>query len=134
MTALQTMRDLTTRARGQTPPISVIIVDSSSLLVDSFQHIMKCAGFNVETAKNGEEAICKAEIMHFDLAIVEYYLSDISGRDLTNMLKERTPGISVMLLNGSIETKGNNFVKDISFKAVDPEKLIKISRSVNDNW
>ncbi|MCX6643483.1 MAG: response regulator [Candidatus Bathyarchaeota archaeon] len=117
MTALQTMRDLTTRARGQPPPISVIIVDSSSLLVDSFQQIMKFAGFNVETAKSGEEAICRAEIMHFDLAIVDYNLPDIAGRDLTNMLKEQTPGISVMLLNGSVEEKGSNFEKDFGLKS-----------------
>lgn len=132
MTALQTMRDLTTRARGQTPPISVIIVDSSSFLVDSFQQIMKCAGFNVETAKSGEEAICKVEIMHFDLALVDYHLSDISGRELTNMLKEQTPGISVMLLNGSVEDKDSNSVED-KIKTVDPEGLVKISRSVNDD-
>ncbi|MCX6643437.1 MAG: response regulator, partial [Candidatus Bathyarchaeota archaeon] len=131
--ALQTMKDLTTKARGQTPPISVIIVDSSSLLVDSFQQIMKCAGFNVETAKSGEEAICRAEIMRFDLAIVDYNLIDIAGRDLTNMLKEQTPGISVILLNGSVEDKGSNFVKDVGLKAVDPQELIKSSRFVNDN-
>lgn len=130
MTALQTMRDLTTRARGHTPPISVIIVDRSRLLIDSFQHIMESAGFNVETARSEEEAICKAEITHFDLAIVENNLLDIAGRDLTLMLKEQTPGISVMILNSSIE---NDLINNNNLKAVDQDDFTKVGRSVYDN-
>jgi DNA-binding response OmpR family regulator len=130
MTALQTMRDLTTRAKGHTSPISVIIVDRSRLLVDSFQHIMECAGFNVETARSGEEAICKADITHFDLAIVENNLLDIAGRDLILMLKEQTPGISVMILNSSIE---NDLVNNNNLKAVDQDDFTKVGTSVYYN-
>jgi DNA-binding NtrC family response regulator len=129
MTVLQTMRDLTTRVRGNTP-ISVIIVDRSSFLVDSFQHLMESAGFNVETARSGEEAICKAEITHFDLAIVENNLLDIAGKDLNLMLKEQTPGISVMILNGSIES---DLVNNNNLKTVDQDDFTKISRSVYYN-
>ena len=61
MTTFQMMRDLTTRALGQKPPISVLIVDSNRFLVDSFQQIMNFAGFNVEIVSSGEEAMVGAK-------------------------------------------------------------------------
>jgi len=132
MTALQTMRDLTTRTRGHTHQISVIIVDRSNLLVDSLQYIMECAGFNVETARSGEEAICKTEIKHFDLAIIDNNLPDLTGKELTLMLKEHTPGINVMILNGSTEAE-EKVANNHNLKATDQGDLAKISRLIFDN-
>jgi DNA-binding response OmpR family regulator len=127
------VRDLTIKAQGLKSPISVIIIGSSSLLVDSFQQIMKYAGFNVEIAKSGEEAISKIEVVNFNLALIENNLPDISGRYLAKMLKEYSPGINVMLLNDSIISKRSILMNDIKIEAVDPEEPIKINRFLDDN-
>jgi CheY-like chemotaxis protein len=127
------MRDLTTRALGQKPPISVLIVDSNRFLVDSFQQIMNFAGFNVEIVSSGEEAISKAETSHFDLALVDNYLQDIAGRDLALTLKEQTPGISVMLINGSIEENEIILPNKVSSKKVDFEGYLKMNHINKDN-
>ena len=133
MTTFQMMRDLTTRALGQKPPISVLIVDSNRFLVDSFQQIMNFAGFNVEIVSSGEEAISKAETSHFDLALVDNYLQDIAGRDLALTLKEQTPGISVLLINGSIEENEIILPNKVSSKKVDFEGYLKMNHINKDN-
>ncbi len=117
--------------RGE-KPISVLIVDDDSFLVDSFKLIMEFAGFEVVTAHNGDEAVRKAQKIRFDLALVDLNLPDVSGAELSKKLKGCVPGLSVMLLTGSAGS-GDKWEDGVIAKPIDPEELIKISKSVEDN-
>ena len=128
---LEAVRDAASK-RSEKQPISVLIVDDNSFLVDSFKLIMEFAGFKVETARSGDEALRKARTIRFDLALVDLNLPDLSGAELSSTLKENTPSMSVMLLTGSAGASDKG-VDGVIANPIDPEELIKISRSLNDN-
>jgi DNA-binding response OmpR family regulator len=78
--------------------IPVLIVDNDPILSDSFQSLLEDAGFFVVTAKTGSEALRKAEVVRFKLAIVNPQLNDICCEELSRRLKATIPGISVIIL------------------------------------
>ena len=54
--------------------------------------ILEDAGFYMETAAAGMDALSKAGVTPFKLVITDLKLPDISGVELSKMLKEKIPG------------------------------------------
>jgi len=118
----------------KTIPISILIVDGDGLLIDSFKKPMESAGFNVETASSGEEALAKSSLTKFKLAVVDLNLPDMSVSELSRMLKENILGISVMLLPRNcttlIDIQSNN--EKGFLELIDPDVLSKVIHSTKD--
>ena len=88
------------QGKGIEPGTPVLIVDDDTFLADAFQTILEDAGFYVETAVTGTQALAKAEKIQFKLVITDLKLTDIQGDELSRQLKEMIPGVSVILLTG----------------------------------
>jgi DNA-binding response OmpR family regulator len=114
------------------PCLPVLIVDDDSFLADIFQMILEDAGFYVETAATGMEALSKAGGTPFRLIITDLKLPDISGVELSKLLKEKIPGVSVVLLSGmgNMEKVASYVGLDhVLTKPVDPLELLRFSNS-----
>ncbi len=112
--------------------LPVLIVDEDSFLADSFQMILEDAGFYVETALTGREALSKAGTTPFKLVITDLKLSDIRGVELSKLIKEKIPGVNVVLLSGmsSVEKIAADCGLDhIMTKPIDPLELLRVSNS-----
>jgi len=121
-------------SQGPVAGISVLIVDDDTYLADVFQPILEGAGFYVETAATGIQALSKAESTPFKLVIADLKLPDIQGNELSRYLKEMIPGVSVILLNGASRMQKDEKASDkILKKPIDPLELLRASNSLSSN-
>ena len=111
--------------KKQTNSPSVLIVDDDRFLVKTFELLLRNAGFKVQVAADGEEALTKASAEEFDLAIVDYYLPDTSGDELSIKLKSLQSELSVIILTGQTDLEDAGEGLEVLFKPIDPEKLIE---------
>ena len=61
---------------------SILVVDDDKSILRTFTRILTKAGYEIDVAENGKEAIEKAENCKYDLALVDVRLPDIDGTDL----------------------------------------------------
>ncbi len=85
------------------PMGTVLIVDDDEFLAETFKVMLEDAGFYVETAATGGQALLRASQMDFDMAILDLKLPDTTGSELSKRLKDRNSDINVVLLTGNTE-------------------------------
>ena len=111
----------------------VLIVDDDDFLAEAFQMILEDAGFYVETAATGAQALAKAETTQFRLVITDLKLPDIQGDELSHRLKETIPGVSVILLTGASNAQREKATDRVLKKPIDPLELLRVSTSLSAN-
>jgi len=114
---------------------SVLIVDDDEFLTETFRMLLQDAGFDVETASTGNQALLKASQSDFDLAILDLKLPDTTGTELAKRLKSRNKNLNVVLLTGHTELLENMDPEDLGtdevlFKPISPEELLKITEKL----
>ncbi|MHB9092843.1 MAG: sensor histidine kinase [Chloroflexota bacterium] len=78
----------------------VLIVDDEKGMREGCRRILSRHARIAETAETGEEAIAKAEVEHFDLALVDIKLPGISGLDLLTELRQIDPDLVTIVITG----------------------------------
>lgn len=61
------------------PPVRILVVDDSSLVRLYYRSALETAGFEIEQAINGIEAMEKVLSQHFDLVIVDVNMPRMDG-------------------------------------------------------
>ena len=79
----------------------ILVVDDDETIRKSISRVLETAGYTVDTAKNGREAIQKAESNFYNLALIDIRLADMEGTQLLTLMKETTPKMVKMVLTGS---------------------------------
>lgn len=93
-----------TLARAPTaPPLRVLFVDDSQSVRFAYRQLLENNGFIVDTAASVQEGYAKGQSGNYDLAIVDYYLPDGSGDELTRKLVEApaTRNMPIAIITGS---------------------------------
>jgi len=67
---------------------SVLIVDDKSELRETLADILELAGFDVESAGEGKEAIMKVKERFFDVVVLDIKLPGINGVDTFKVIKK----------------------------------------------
>ena len=78
----------------------ILVVDDEEIVRDSFSIVLKNAGYAVETAENGREAIRKAETEFYNLALIDIRLPDMEGTELLTAMKQTTPKMVKIIVTG----------------------------------
>ncbi|MFQ6052898.1 MAG: response regulator [Candidatus Bathyarchaeia archaeon] len=78
----------------------ILLVDDDRDIVETFQSILKKAGFFVETAMTGREAIDKARRSKFDLVLLDIKLPDIMGDMVASKIREQDDEVSMIMITG----------------------------------
>lgn len=111
----------------------LLIVDDQPgirlLLTDVFTE----EGYQIETAKTGQEAIEKMLAQTFDLILLDYRLPILDGKQVMQKMKQAQLDVPVILMSGLIEEidktldRGNMIIKTIEkpFSINDIRKLAK---------
>jgi CheY-like chemotaxis protein len=83
---------------------SVLVVDDYDDAREMYAEYLEFLGYQVQTARNGQEALQSAREHHPDVILMDLSLPVISGWDATRLLKddERTRDIPVMALTGHV--------------------------------
>jgi two-component system chemotaxis response regulator CheY len=77
-----------------TAKIRILIVDDSSLVRLYYRDTLEKAGFEVEQAINGIEAMEKVLTQTYDLAIVDINMPRMDGISFVRSLRRSTPDVS----------------------------------------
>jgi two-component system cell cycle response regulator DivK len=102
-------------ARDESLPAKkrVLVVDDFDDAREMYAEYLEFAGFQVETARNGQEAVEKAQEASPDIILMDLSLPVMDGWEATRLIKQddRTRDIPVMALSGHVLAGSENHAK-----------------------
>jgi CheY-like chemotaxis protein len=92
----------------------VLVVDDFDDAREMYAEYLEFAGFQVETARNGQEAVEKAQEATPDIILMDLSLPVMDGWEATRLIKQdlRTRDIPVMALSGHVLAGSENHAKE----------------------
>ena len=106
----------------------ILVVDDDESIRLAFTGILENAGYLVETAGTGQEALEKAKAKRFDVALIDVKLSDMDGTDLLLKLPKASEMIKIIITGFSTAENGVKAADcgadDFLVKPVEPRELL----------
>jgi len=89
-------------SEASVPRGTILLVDDEEIVREVAQEMLKVMGYEVLTAKGGKDAIkiYKKNGDTIDLVLLDMVMPDIGGSEVYDRLKEKNPGIKVLLSSG----------------------------------
>lgn len=84
--------------RGTTTRHRVLVVDDSVVVRDLLSEVLVTAGYQVETAQNGKEALTSLGSFQPDLIVSDIEMPEMDGFDLLRAIRSRTETLPVVLV------------------------------------
>lgn len=81
-------------------PARILIVDDDREILKTFSTVMKDAGYIVDTAETGSEAIEKSQDNFYNVSLIDIRLPDMEGTKLLTALKETAPKMIKIVVTG----------------------------------
>ena len=109
----------------------VLIIDDDENTLETLSDILQEKGYQTETAKNGKEAIAKAEKRFFNVALIDIRLPDMTGVEVLQVFGKMSPYTMNVMITGhatlqnaieSVNVGANAYI----MKPIDHETLDKI--------
>ena len=87
-----------------TPQVRILVVDDERNIRKNLGMMLEAAGYAVDTAGNGEEALTKSKEQHYDIAFVDLQMPKMGGLELTRFLRglSSTTAIVILTAYGSV--------------------------------
>ena len=106
-------------------------MDDDKSILRTFTRILQKAGYKVDVAETGKEAVEKAEKNKYDLALIDVRLPDMDGTDLLIKLKDAMRDTVKIVLTGfpslEVGVKALDAGADAYLvKPVKPEELLML--------
>jgi DNA-binding NtrC family response regulator len=108
---------------------SILIIDDEAAIRESLETLLAIEGYNVETARSGEEGLAMFAASPHDLLLLDFALPDRNGLDVLDEIRQRDPGVPVIMITAygtvenavkAIQAGATNFIQ----KPWDNEKLL----------
>lgn len=81
-------------------PAKVLIIDDDHEILKTLSVVLRDAGYSVDTAENGGEAVEKSKANFYNVALIDIRLPDMEGTKLLTALDETTPKIIKIIVTG----------------------------------
>lgn len=109
----------------------LLVVDDEPRFCDSLKVLLSTAGYRVDTALSGEDAISCFQDKSYHLALVDLDLPDLNGTDIARFIAEKHPDTVVIILTGraTVDTvidALHHGVYDYLHKPYDSDHLLRI--------
>lgn len=82
--------------------VQLLIVDDELEICDMLSRHFRYAGFDVETASNGIEALEKLENANIQIIISDIMMPEMDGVDLLRSVRKQYPMIHVIMITGYV--------------------------------
>ena len=110
---------------------SILVIDDDKSILRTLTRILQKAGYDVDTAETGKEAMEKFEKCQYNMALVDVRLPDMDGTDMLINMKETLQNTIKIMITGfpSLETgvKALDSGADAYLvKPVRPEELLML--------
>jgi DNA-binding NtrC family response regulator len=88
----------------------ILVIDDEPILRDSLEVALKTSGYEVVTARTGEEGLEQFKNENPDLVLLDHWLPGINGDEVLRSIKEQDPEIPIIIMTaqGSIEMAVNS--------------------------
>ena len=117
----------------------ILIIDDEPIICRGLAKELTDAGYEVESASSGEEALIKVEADHFDLIFIDFILPGKDGVETCKAIKEIRPQAKLVFMTGMLET--DPIFKEIQFvdaggeahylyKPFAPGEILEVARKV----
>jgi len=84
----------------------ILVVDDERNIRRTLGMVLETAGYQVDSASNGEEALAKCREQHYDIAFVDLQMPKMGGLELTRFLRglSRKTAVVILTAYGSAKT------------------------------
>ncbi|MBI3799095.1 MAG: response regulator [Deltaproteobacteria bacterium] len=88
------------------PQARILVVDVERNIRRTLGMVLETAGYQVDGASNGEEALAKCREQHYDIAFVDLQMPKMGGLELTRFLRglSRKTAVVILTAYGSAKT------------------------------
>lgn len=80
--------------------INILVVDDDPVVGDALKLVLESNGYEVTLVEKGREGIIQASSGRFSIAIIDLFLSDISGLQAIKTIREHQPEILIIMITG----------------------------------
>ncbi|MBK7589865.1 MAG: sigma-54-dependent Fis family transcriptional regulator [Betaproteobacteria bacterium] len=106
----------------------ILIADDEEIVVRSTVRILEGAGYALDTARDGIEALARIDEAHYDVVILDIMMPGLDGIEVLRRVKESHPDVEVIMFTGlaQIETAVSCMklgAFDYLAKPFDPDEL-----------
>jgi two-component system response regulator AtoC len=118
-------------------PARILIIDDEDSIRKTVSLTLQYAGYTVDTAENGKQAIEKTKDNFYNLALIDIRLPDMEGTQLLTALKETTPKMVKIILTGYPALENavravNEHADAYLIKPVNTDELLKVIKESLD--
>jgi DNA-binding response OmpR family regulator len=111
-----------------TPQARILVVDDERNIRKNLGMMLEAAGYKVDTAGDGEEALTKSKEQLYDIAFVDLQMPKMGGLELTRFLRglSSTTTIVILTAHGSVASAVEAMklgAKDFLEKPFDPRAI-----------
>jgi two-component system, cell cycle sensor histidine kinase and response regulator CckA len=78
----------------------ILIIDDEPRIRDSLKLLLDGHGYDVYTVSSGREAQDVLSVYHFDLALIDMVMPDMTGHELMEQIHESNPDTMVVIITG----------------------------------
>ena len=107
----------------------ILVADDDEFVRDLMRTLLAPAGYSVEEAIDGEEAVRKCLESSFDLLLIDHNMPQMSGVEACAEIRRQKPHMKVLMLSGRV---GENEPEQISFlpKPFENHELLTLVRQM----
>ena len=112
---------------------TILVVDDERHVARVLSVALERAGYAVETARNGKEAVCKLVELNPDALLTDIMMPRMNGRELVAVVRNHFPQrqVPIVVMTSSLELEHRDWVKEygnLHFieKPVSPRRVIHI--------
>ena len=89
----------------KSPTISILAADDDAGFLEMLKTLLESAGYAVETASDGLEAINTLQTASFELVLLDIEMPNITGVEVLKFVREHEPDTEVIMLTGVDDVK-----------------------------
>lgn len=115
----------------------ILLVDDDETIITPFQLILQNAGYQVDIALTGQQALEKLEEADYQVAILDIILPDIKGEEIARKIRKQNDDIRFIIITGYSEIADSVEaidvgIDDILLKPIEPDELLRIVKESFD--
>lgn len=109
-------------------------MDDDEAIVDVIKKILELKGYNVDTARSGQEAIQKTRAKYYNLALLDIKLPDMEGTYLLSRIHKDIPKMMKIMITGyaSLENAVDSLNLGADAYLIKPVETEKLLRTVEE--
>ena len=111
---------------------SILVVDDDAFMRELLQESLTEAGFNVDVAESGKEALHHISVHEYHVALIDLSLEDMSGLEVVDTIIDGSPDTRIMIMTGypSIQTAIDALRRGAQDYIIKPFKMPEVQAAV----